>query len=102
MSTVQGTPRQTVEIDAALPVRLAGACAVVAFVVCVVVGGFTADNPTATVLWRALVAMAATFAVGLVVGHMAKRLVAENVSQERDKLDAEVRRLADEARQREQ
>ena len=61
--------------------RTAGSLALLAFAVCVV-AGMNAGNSTAAVLSTALLAMGATFIVGLVVGAMAQRMLDENVAAE--------------------
>ena len=60
-----------------MPRRLAAAVALLAFFVCLVVGRVEAGNDFSTTVVRALYAMAATFAVGLVVGWAGQRLVDE-------------------------
>ena len=67
--------------------RTAGILALLAFAVCVV-AGLNAGNSTATVLSNALLAMAATFAVGLVVGAMAQKMLEENVAAGGAKVEA--------------
>ena len=62
-----------------MPRRVAAIMALVAFAVCILVG-LQAENPFATIVSRALVAMAVTFVVGLVVGTMAQKMVDENVA----------------------
>ena len=59
--------------------RIAASMALVAFAVCLVMG-LRADNTFATILSNALLAMGGTFAVGLVVGAMAQKMVDENVA----------------------
>lgn len=61
--------------------RMAGSLALLVFAVCLV-AGMNAGNSTATVLSNALLAMAVTFFVGLVVGAMAQKMLDENVSAE--------------------
>ena len=51
----------------------------VAFAVCLLMG-LRADNPFGTIVTNALLAMAATFAVGLVVGAMAQKMLDENLA----------------------
>ena len=60
---------------------MAAALALVVFAVCVI-AGLNAGNSFETVLTKALLAMAATFAVGLVVGAMAQKMLDENVAAE--------------------
>ncbi len=63
-----------------MPQRLAATMSIVAFVFCLLVGGFAADNALSTVLYRALIAMAGTFVVAYVVGVMARRMINESVT----------------------
>lgn len=72
-----------------LPKQLAAAGAGVAFLACLVIG-LQADNPTATVLWRAIVAMGGVFVVGYVVGLLAQRMLDDDARSARTKLDAEL------------
>lgn len=67
--------------------RMAGSLALLAFAVCLV-AGMNAGNSTATVLSNALLAMAVTFFVGLVVGAMAQKMLDENLSAEAAKAAA--------------
>jgi hypothetical protein len=60
---------------------MAAALALVVFAVCVI-AGMGAGNAFETVLSKALVAMAATFVVGLVVGAMAQKMLDENLAAE--------------------
>jgi hypothetical protein len=64
-----------------VPQRLAASLAVLTFAVCLVVGGLQAGNTFTTTVTRALVAMAGTFVVGLVVGAMGQRMLDDNVKQ---------------------
>jgi len=57
--------------------RIAAACALLVFAVAVI-GGMEADNTFVTTVSRALMAMAGTFAIGLVVGAMAQKMMEEN------------------------
>jgi len=50
----------------------------VVFAICLTVGAMETANPFSTVVGRALVAMAGTFAIGLVVGAMVQKMLAEN------------------------
>jgi hypothetical protein len=65
-----------------MPTRLAAILALIAFAVCLFAGGWQADNPFTTTVVRALAAMAVTFLVGLVVGHMAKTMLDENLADD--------------------
>ena len=66
--------------------RIAGALALLAFAVCLIVGGLGADNTFSTTVERALTAMAATMVIGLVLGAMARRMLEENLALEKEKL----------------
>ena len=54
--------------------------ALVAFAICLI-AGMGADNTFATTVQRALVAMAATLVLGLVVGAMGQKMMSENVGK---------------------
>jgi hypothetical protein len=62
--------------------RVAAVSALLAFVLCLIVGGVEADNTFATTVERALEAMGATLIIGLVIGGMAKRMLEENVQSQ--------------------
>jgi NhaP-type Na+/H+ or K+/H+ antiporter len=66
-------------------VRVAVVSALAAFSLCLLVGGLEADNPFTTTVWRALVAMAGTLVIGLVIGEMARRMIEESVAHEQEK-----------------
>jgi hypothetical protein len=66
--------------------RVAASLALITFVICLVAGGLQAGNPFATTVWRALIAMGATFLLGLIVGSMAQKMLDENLSAEEKKL----------------
>jgi NhaP-type Na+/H+ or K+/H+ antiporter len=70
--------------------RLAAVAALIVFSVCLLIGGFGAGNPFITAVERALVAMAATLGLGLIVGWMAQKMLDENIEaqQEHDKTAA--------------
>jgi Na+/H+-dicarboxylate symporter len=65
-----------------MPQRLAAAISLVVFAMCVLIGGFQADNTFGTTVSRALVAMIATFIIALVVGYMAQCMLEENLKQQ--------------------
>jgi tetrahydromethanopterin S-methyltransferase subunit C len=67
--------------------RIAGTLSLLAFAVCLL-AGMGAGNSTATVLSNALLALAVTFVVGLVVGVMAQKMLDENVAAESAKAAA--------------
>lgn len=54
--------------------------ALLVFALCLLIGGFGADNSFGTAVGRALVAMIGTYIVALIIGHMAKRMIEENVT----------------------
>jgi NhaP-type Na+/H+ or K+/H+ antiporter len=66
--------------------RIAATSSLLVFTVCLLVGGLGADNTFATTVERALTAMAATLVIGLVLGTMARRMLEENLSLEKEKL----------------
>jgi hypothetical protein len=66
--------------------RIAGITALLAFVVCLVVGALGADNTFATTVERALTAMAVTLVIGLIVGAMGRKMLEENVKSEEENL----------------
>ena len=59
--------------------RIACCMALVAFAVCLLVGGVEVDNPFTTTVERALVAMFTTLFIGLLVGQMARIMLDENL-----------------------
>jgi hypothetical protein len=59
--------------------RIAASMALVAFVVCILVG-LQADNTFSTIVGKALLAMATTFILGLVIGTMAQKMLDENLA----------------------
>lgn len=63
-----------------MPQRLAATMSLIVFALCLLIGGFGADNGFGATVTRALIAMAGTFVIALVIGHMAKRMIAENVA----------------------
>ena len=66
--------------------RLAASLALVAFAVCLVVGGLHAGNPFSTTVGRSLVAMAGMYVIGLMIGWIGQRMLDENVKTEEEKL----------------
>jgi hypothetical protein len=60
-----------------MPNRVAGILALIAFAMCLLVGGFEAQNPFTTVVWRALIALFGTYVVGYIVGIAAERMLGE-------------------------
>jgi len=67
-------------------VRIAAAMSLIAFAICLLIGGLEADNGFTTVVGRALAAMAVTLVIGLIVGSMAQRMLDENLKAEEEKL----------------
>ena len=59
--------------------RIAASMSLVAFFVCIVTG-LQAQNPFTTVVTKALIAMAVTFVVGLILGAMAQKMLDEDVA----------------------
>jgi hypothetical protein len=60
--------------------------ALIAFAVCILIGGFQAGNPFTTTVERAMAAMAGTFVVALVVGAMGKKMIEESLRQPQERL----------------
>jgi uncharacterized membrane protein YfcA len=65
--------------------KIAAAMSLVAFVVCLLVG-LQIGNPFGTVVTRALLAMAATLVIGLIIGAMAQKMLEENLKIEEEKM----------------
>ena len=72
-----------------MPQRLAGAISLLVFAMCLLIGGFRANNPFGTAVGRALVAMAVTFVLALVVGYMAQRMIEDNLREVRERKNQE-------------
>ena len=58
--------------------RIASAMSLIVFTVCLF-AGTSAGNPFGTVVSRALLAMAMTMVIGLVIGSMAQKMLDENM-----------------------
>ena len=69
-----------------MPQRLAAVLALIAFAVCLVVGGIQAGNPFTTTVMRALAAMVGTFVIGLIVGYMGQKMIDENLKAAKETL----------------
>ena len=67
-------------------VRIAATMSLIAFAICLLIGGLEADNTFTTVVGRALAAMAVTLVIGLIIGAMAQRMLDENLKAEEEKL----------------
>jgi hypothetical protein len=65
--------------------RIAACLSLIAFTVCLLVGGLEAGNSFTTTVWRALEAMGATLVVGMILGTMAKAMLEENAKMAREK-----------------
>jgi hypothetical protein len=59
--------------------RIAASMALVAFAVCILVG-LQAGNTFSTIVAKALLALVATFVLGLVIGAMAQKMLDENLN----------------------
>jgi FtsH-binding integral membrane protein len=68
-----------------VPRRFAAVCALVVFALCLVLG-MRAQNTFSTTVSRAMLAMAGTFVVGLVLGSVAQRMLDENLKAEEERL----------------
>jgi len=69
-----------------MPQRLAAVMALLAFAVCLIIGGLETGNPFSTAVTRALAAMAGTFVIGLIVGWMGQKMIDENLNASKEKL----------------
>ena len=69
-----------------MPQKLAATLALLAFAACLYVSGVHAGNPFVTTIQRALLAMAGTYVIGLVIGSMAQKMIEENVKTAQKKL----------------
>ena len=65
--------------------RMAGVLSIVVFAFCLLLG-LRAGNPFSTIVSRALIGMAGTYFVGLILGAVAQRMVDENMRDEERKL----------------
>lgn len=65
--------------------KIAASSALLVFAISVLLG-LGASNTFSTTLSRALLAMGGTFVIGLVIGAMADRMIAENLSPAEKKL----------------
>ena len=63
--------------------RIAAVLALLAFVVCLVIGGLQTGNSFGTTVTRALGAMLVTLIIGLIIGAMAQRMLDENLRAEK-------------------
>ena len=68
--------------------RISASLAIIVFAICLLIGGFEANNTFATSVQRALVAMIATLFVGLIVGAMAQKMLDENLKSQEEKLQS--------------
>jgi hypothetical protein len=68
-----------------MPKRLAAICALLVFALCLLLG-MGAKNTFTTTVTRAMVAMTCTFAIGLLIGGAAQKMLDENLQSEEQKL----------------
>jgi NhaP-type Na+/H+ or K+/H+ antiporter len=66
--------------------RMAVSVALVAFAICILVG-MQAENSFSTTVMRALLAMAVTLVIGLVVGAIGNRMLEENLEPPKKNLE---------------
>lgn len=66
--------------------RIAASLALIAFALCLVVGGIQAGNPFSTTVLRALAALVGTYVIGLLLGAAAQKMLDENLGTEEQKL----------------
>ena len=64
-----------------MPLRFAASLAILAFMVCLVVGGLQVGNTFNTTITRALYAMGGTLVVGWVVGWAGQKMIDERMEQ---------------------
>jgi len=69
-----------------MPHRLASTLSLLAFAACLYAGGVHAGNPFGITVQRALLAMAGTYVIGLIVGTMGQKMIEENVKAAQKKL----------------
>jgi len=69
-----------------MPYRIASVLALIAFAACIVIGGLGAGNTFGTTVLRALLAMACTYVIGLLIGIAAQKMLEENLKVEEEKL----------------
>ncbi len=65
--------------------RFAAVAALIVFALCLVLG-ISADNTFATTVSRALIALAGTFIISLLLGAAAQKMLDENIKSEEEKL----------------
>ncbi len=66
--------------------RIASSLALIAFAVCLLIGGLGAGNTFSTAVLRAMLAMALMYVIGLIVGAMAQKMLDENLKNVEEKL----------------
>jgi hypothetical protein len=64
-----------------MPTRIIAACFALSAFALATVLGMAAGNDAVTTLWRALLAMAAAYFVGSIIGHVARIAVQEHVAR---------------------
>jgi hypothetical protein len=69
-----------------MPNKLASILSLLAFAACLYAGGVHAGNPFGATVQRALLAMAGTYVIGLVIGSMAQKMIEENIKGAQKKL----------------
>ncbi len=69
-----------------MPYRLASCLSLIAFAVCLLVGGIGAGNTFSTTVLRALLALLVTYVIGLLIGFAAQKMLEENLKTEEKKL----------------
>ena len=76
-----------------MPHRIAASFALIAFAACLVIGGVHVGNTFSTTVGRALVALVATYVIGLVLGVMGQKMIDENLRIEEEKLKVSAEKL---------
>ncbi|HEY1686578.1 MAG TPA: hypothetical protein VGG19_17575 [Tepidisphaeraceae bacterium] len=69
-----------------MPRRIAATLSLIVFAITLVTGEFQADNPFSTSVLRAVLAMAFTYVIGLLLGAMAQKMLDENIKESEKKL----------------
>ena len=69
-----------------MPRRIAATFSLIIFAVTLVTGAYQAGNSFSTAVLRAILAMVATYVIGLVLGTMAQRMLDENIRQTEEKI----------------
>jgi hypothetical protein len=69
-----------------MPRRIAATLSLIVFAITLITGEFQAGNPFSTSVLRAVLAMAFTYVIGLLLGGMAQKMLDENIKESEKKL----------------